>query len=55
MFSLIIFLSLEESKIYTEAYNSIITRKNLLLTHFQQSLAQAHIRIVFIINKFLDV
>ena len=35
MFSLIIFLFLEDSKTYTEAYNSIITRKHLLLTHFQ--------------------
>ena len=35
MFSLIIFLFLEDSKIYVEAYNSIITRKHLLLTRFQ--------------------
>ena len=35
--------------------NSISTRKHLLLTHFQKLLAQAHIRIVHVINTILDV
>ena len=35
MFSLIIFLFLEDSKTYTEAFYSIITRMHLLLTHIQ--------------------
>ena len=41
MFSLIIFLFLENSKVYAE---------HLLLTCFQQLLAQAHICIIPIIN-----
>ena len=48
-------LSLEGSKIYAQAYNSIIIRKYLLLTHFQQLLVKAHICIVPIINMILDV
>ena len=35
MFSLIILLFLEDCKTYAEAYNSLITPKHLLLTHFQ--------------------
>ena len=53
MFSLIIFLPLEDSKIYAEAYNSMITQKHLLLTHFQYLLKQAHICIVLVINTIL--
>ena len=35
-------------------HNSISTQKHLLLTHFQQLLAQAHIRIDPVINMILD-